>query len=255
MGHDLPSMATRRINKELSELGLDPLAGCSVLGPVGDDLFHWHAQLAGPPGSPYESGVFWIDITIPEDYPFRPPKVLFMTPIFHPNINSGGLVCMDVLNTNWSPALTISKILMCVQSLMCDPNADDSLVRQVASLCKLDRAMYDAAAREMTEQFATGTTDDQPHDHVPSLFAFAAARLRTLKDVPETLRDDVNAARFILASAPLPQPRGSKRKYTDGAEADAARVRALYDHTTRSFAAAARKSAFSANARQRYDLA
>lgn len=59
--------------------------------------------------SPYQGGVFFLTIHFPTDYPFKPPKVAFTTRIYHPNINSNGSICLDILRSQWSPALTISK--------------------------------------------------------------------------------------------------------------------------------------------------
>uniref|UniRef100_A0A672QCI9 E2 ubiquitin-conjugating enzyme n=1 Tax=Sinocyclocheilus grahami TaxID=75366 RepID=A0A672QCI9_SINGR len=100
--------ACKRIIKELTDLGRDPPAQCSA-GPVGDDLFHWQATIMGPNDSPYQGGVFFLTIHFPTDYPFKPPKVAFTTRIYHPNINSNGSICLDILRSQWSPALTISK--------------------------------------------------------------------------------------------------------------------------------------------------
>merc|ERR1712142_694607 len=94
-------MALKRINKELQDLGRDPPAQCSA-GPVGDDLFHWQATIMGPPESPYQGGVFFLTIHFPTDYPFKPPKVAFTTRIYHPNINSNGSICLDILRSQWS---------------------------------------------------------------------------------------------------------------------------------------------------------
>lgn len=59
--------------------------------------------------SPYSGGVFFLSLTFPTDYPFKPPKVSFTTKIYHPNINANGSICLDILRDQWSPALTISK--------------------------------------------------------------------------------------------------------------------------------------------------
>uniref|UniRef100_A0A4W6BRW9 E2 ubiquitin-conjugating enzyme n=1 Tax=Lates calcarifer TaxID=8187 RepID=A0A4W6BRW9_LATCA len=94
--------------QELTDLSRDPPAQCSA-GPVGEDMFHWQATIMGPPDSPYQGGVFFLTIHFPTDYPFKPPKVAFTTRIYHPNINSNGSICLDILRSQWSPALTISK--------------------------------------------------------------------------------------------------------------------------------------------------
>src|SRR3984885_16089818 len=72
-------------------------------------VYHWQATIMGPPDSPYTGGVFFLLIHFPVDYPFKPPKVNFTTRIYHPNINSNGSICLDILRDQWSPALTISK--------------------------------------------------------------------------------------------------------------------------------------------------
>ena len=87
-------MASKRINKELQDLSKDPPANCSA-GPGGDDLFTWQATIMGPPDSPYQGGIFFLNINFPTDYPFKPPKVSFQTKIYHPNVNSNGSICLD----------------------------------------------------------------------------------------------------------------------------------------------------------------
>uniref|UniRef100_A0A671KG26 E2 ubiquitin-conjugating enzyme n=1 Tax=Sinocyclocheilus anshuiensis TaxID=1608454 RepID=A0A671KG26_9TELE len=98
--------------QELTDLQRDPPAQCSA-GPVGEDLFHWQATIMGPNDSPYQGGVFFLTIHFPTDYPFKPPKVAFTTKIYHPNINSNGSICLDILRSQWSPALTVSKDALC----------------------------------------------------------------------------------------------------------------------------------------------
>ncbi|KAI5793745.1 ubiquitin-conjugating enzyme/RWD-like protein [Peziza echinospora] len=181
-------MALKRINKELTDLGRyaplklalhpsagpfcfqsygssllhhtdsypvdsDPPSSCSA-GPIGDDLFHWQATIMGPADSPYSSGVFFLSIAFPTDYPFKPPKVNFTTRIYHPNINANGSICLDILRDQWSPALTISKVLLSICSMLTDPNPDDPLVPEIAHVYKTDRARYEAMAREWTRKYA-----------------------------------------------------------------------------------------------------
>ncbi|TIA89626.1 hypothetical protein E3P96_02551 [Wallemia ichthyophaga] len=147
-------MALKRINKELLDLGRDPPSSCSA-GPTGDNMFSWQATIMGPSQSPYDGGVFFLNITFPTDYPFKPPKVSFQTKIYHPNINSNGSICLDILKDQWSPALTISKVLLSICSMLTDPNADDPLSPEIAHLYKTDRQRYETTAKEWTRLIPT----------------------------------------------------------------------------------------------------
>jgi ubiquitin-conjugating enzyme E2 D/E len=148
-------MASGRIKKELQLLIADPPANCSA-GPIDDDIFQWQATLMGPEGSPYEGGLFYLDINFPGDYPYKPPRVTFKTRIYHPNINSSGGICLDILKDQWSPALTISKVLLSVCSLLDDPNPEDPLVPSIADLYLKNREEYNLEARAFTLQYASG---------------------------------------------------------------------------------------------------
>merc|ERR1711988_1584532 len=158
MGHSarvVRMSATKRINKELADLSKDPPTSCSA-GPTGDDLFNWSATILGPKDSPYANGIFFLDITFPTDYPFKPPKVRFTTKIYHCNVNSNGSICLDILSSQWSPALTISKVLLSICSLLTDPNPDDPLVPEIARQYKADKDKHDRLAKDWTQKYASG---------------------------------------------------------------------------------------------------
>ena len=142
-----------RILKELSDIGLDPPPNCNA-GPKGDNLYEWVATIVGPQNSPYAGGIFFLDINFTPDYPFKPPKIVFRTRIYHCNINSQGQICLDLLKDNWSPALTISKLLLSISSLLTDANPHDPLVGAIAQQYLTDRQEHDKIAREWTSRYA-----------------------------------------------------------------------------------------------------
>ena len=142
--------AARRILKELQDLSKEPTPEITA-GPINsNDPFKWQATINGPSDSPYEGGTFYLSINFPQDYPFKPAKFQFTTKIYHPNVNPNGAICLDILSNQWSPALTTSKVLMSLQSLLTDPNPDDPLVADIARLYKNDRNKYDQNAKEWT---------------------------------------------------------------------------------------------------------
>lgn len=149
------STSLKRIQKELAEITLEPPPNCSA-GPKGDNLYEWASTILGPTGSVYEGGVFFLDINFSTEYPFKPPKVMFKTRIYHCNINSQGAICLDILKENWSPALTISKVLLSVCSLLTDCNPADPLVSSIANQYLNNRLEHDRVARTWTRRYATG---------------------------------------------------------------------------------------------------
>jgi len=149
------SSSARRIQKELAEISLEPPTNCSA-GPKGDNLYEWVSTIVGPSDSPYKDGVFFLDIQFPTDYPFKPPKVTFRTRIYHCNVNSSGQICLDILKEQWSPALTISKVLLSICSLLTDANPHDPLVGSIAQQFLNEREAHDKTACEWTKRYAQG---------------------------------------------------------------------------------------------------
>jgi len=149
------TMSLRRLKTELAELQRDPPAKCTA-GPISEsDMSIWDAMIFGPADSPFQGGMFALTIRFPSDYPFKPPIITFKTKIYHPNINASGGICLDILKTQWSPALTISKVLLSILSLLTDANPDDPLVPEIATIYRNNREAYNATAREWTQRFAT----------------------------------------------------------------------------------------------------
>jgi ubiquitin-conjugating enzyme E2 D/E len=98
--------------------------------------------------------VYTLDVVFPTDYPFKPPKIMFMTKIYHCNVHSDGNVCHELLKDKWSPALTCAKILLAMVSLLKNANPDHPLEADIAKQYLEDREAHDAKALEWTTQFA-----------------------------------------------------------------------------------------------------
>lgn len=143
----------QRLNKELLDIKNNPPCNCSA-GLIEDDIFHWQATIIGPEDTPYHGGVFELRIDFPQDYPFKPPNVIFMTKIYHCNINTNGNICLDILKEQWSPALTISKVLLSICSLMNDQNPNDPLTPDAADMYINDREQFVEIAKDYTLRYA-----------------------------------------------------------------------------------------------------
>jgi ubiquitin-conjugating enzyme E2 D/E len=138
----------------------DPPDFCSVSPVSEDNLVVWKGSIFGPTETPYEGGVFNVKITFPSTYPMKPPIVRFTTKIFHPNIGrKHGDICLDILKGDkWSPALTISKVLLSICSLLSDPNPSDPLDSESARLYIADRETYDSTVRQYVVEYASEST-------------------------------------------------------------------------------------------------
>ena len=143
----------KRLTQELKDLETQPIANCSA-GPLDKDIKLWQATIFGPEDTPYAGGVFKVGIKFGDEYPFKPPIINFITPIYHCNINKRGNICLDILSKNWSPVLTIGKVLLSICSLLAEPNPDDPLVPYIADLYKSNKDVHDANAKEFTLRFA-----------------------------------------------------------------------------------------------------
>uniref|UniRef100_A0ACD5Z6K5 Uncharacterized protein n=1 Tax=Avena sativa TaxID=4498 RepID=A0ACD5Z6K5_AVESA len=148
-------MSTKRIRKELSSLWIDPPAFCRPGASPVTDPCHFEVIIDGPAGSPYAGGTFPVDVVIPKDYPFKPPKLTFKTKVYHPNINSEGKMFVDIFMSNWTPALTISTVLHSVVSVLYDPLLDLPVRHGVALQYVHEPAVFEKKARECTRRHAS----------------------------------------------------------------------------------------------------
>lgn len=148
-----------RLTRELSRLSTDPPPGIAAYVPNPSDMTIIRAQITGPEDSPFEKGVFLLLVNISGRYPFEPPRCRFLTPVYHPNIDSGGRICLDTLKSppggSWSPAVSLPSLLLSIRSLLASPNPDDGLVPEISDLYKRNPKKWGDEARARTGREAT----------------------------------------------------------------------------------------------------
>ncbi|EDQ91873.1 uncharacterized protein MONBRDRAFT_17735 [Monosiga brevicollis MX1] len=144
----------KRILKETENLRRESDENGITAAPHPNNPRHFLITLRGPSDSPYEGGVFNLELFLPADYPMAPPKVRFLTRIYHPNIDKIGRICLDVIKDKWSPALQIRTVLLSIQALLSAPEPDDPLDTTIAELWQTNNAQALANAREWTRRYA-----------------------------------------------------------------------------------------------------
>ncbi|XP_072044997.1 ubiquitin-conjugating enzyme E2 T-like isoform X2 [Amphiura filiformis] len=158
---DSKMQRSARMKRELEMLEKDPPPHISCWAK-DDKIDHLEAQILGGEKTPYAGGIFKLDIQVPERYPFEPPKMRFVTPIYHPNIDTAGRICLDILKMppsgSWKPSLNISTVLTSLQLLMAEPNPDDPLMADIADEFKQSRHAYEQKAKDWTERHAMQDT-------------------------------------------------------------------------------------------------
>jgi len=110
--------------------------------PDESNLFHWIAFILGPEGTPWEGGTFRLNFEFSEEYPTKPPKVMFKSKVFHPNVYSDGNICLDILQKRWSSVYNVGSILASIQSLLCDPNTESPANPEAAKLFEANKTEY-----------------------------------------------------------------------------------------------------------------
>ncbi|XP_048354361.1 ubiquitin-conjugating enzyme E2 T isoform X2 [Sphaerodactylus townsendi] len=152
---------TSRLKRELHLLTTEPPPGITCWQNESH-IDYLQAQILGSADTPYEKGVFDLEVVVPVRYPFEPPKMRFLTPIYHPNIDSSGRICLDVLRLPpkgaWRPSLNIATLLTSIQMLMNEPNPDDPLMADISSEYKYNKQAFLRNARQWTEKYASQTT-------------------------------------------------------------------------------------------------
>mmetsp|Transcript_52578 Transcript_52578/g.103757 ORF Transcript_52578/g.103757 Transcript_52578/m.103757 type:complete len:197 (-) Transcript_52578:128-718(-) len=193
--------STGRIKKEIEDLKNDKASGISVVSDPFNAK-HLTGTLKGPDDTPYAGGTFDVDIVIPEDYPFSPPKMKFVTKVWHPNVSSvTGAICLDILKDQWSPALTMKTAMLSLQALMCSPEPNDPQDAVVATMYKERYEEFVSTAKYWTESYAReSTAGAQMHPTLRKLVDMGFPEEVAKKALLESNGDENGAVEILLSS-------------------------------------------------------
>ncbi|XP_067120109.1 ubiquitin-conjugating enzyme E2-22 kDa-like isoform X1 [Centruroides vittatus] len=164
----MANISVQRIKREFKEVvKSEEVAKCAIrVELVNDNYTELKGEIAGPPDTPYEGGNFVLQIKVPETYPFNPPKVRFVTKIWHPNISSvTGAICLDILKDQWAAAMTLRTVLLSLQVLLAAAEPDDPQDVVVAKQFKENPEMFKLTAKHWAEVYA-GAPSNTPEFNV-----------------------------------------------------------------------------------------
>ncbi|CAB3402960.1 unnamed protein product [Caenorhabditis bovis] len=197
--------ATRRLQKELGDLKNCGVKAYENVECDETNLLKWTVLLV-PDKEPYNKGAFKVGITFPVDYPFKPPKIVFETKIYHPNIDEEGKFCLPIVTADlWKPATKTEQVMMALLSLINEPEPSHPIRADVAEEYQKDRKKFMKNAEEHTRKkprmgskviLVTGgtglvgsaikhvvkTTEKQPNE----TWIFIGSRDCNLEDLDET---------------------------------------------------------------------
>jgi len=162
---NLSKASSKRIMAEIKQAASSRREGIHIF-PAPDILNYWRALIDGPSGSPFEGGVFLLNVIIPENYPFSAPQIVFETPIYHCNVSDSGKICLDVLQHAWDPSLSVMKALEAVRAMMTSPDTNNALRQWIAELTMAYQnsngsdMRYWEKAQESTRQNAALSVED-----------------------------------------------------------------------------------------------
>lgn len=188
-----------RLQKELREIEKDKASGVAVQLKDGTNIQRLLGFVPGPKDTPYDGGLFMVDITLDDQYPFVPPKMKFITKVWHPNVSSAsGAICLDILKDQWSPALTLKTALLSLQALLSSPQPDDPQDAVVAKQYLSDYKQFEATARYWTEMYAS--TKDSSNEKVQQLVEMGFAQEAAMRALLASQGDANAALEMLLAS-------------------------------------------------------
>jgi ubiquitin-conjugating enzyme E2 D/E len=147
--------STARLTKEFSAIQEAPLDRCEV-ALQGEEVGKWDVKIQGPEDSPYESGTFLLEMDFTDNYPFKAPKVVFKTKIWHPNVQTEtGEICTQAIEKSWVPTQNAKYVIEQVISLLADPRPEDALEAEIAEQFSNDFEGFKEKVQKYIAEFAS----------------------------------------------------------------------------------------------------
>ena len=144
----------RRIASDLKLITNEPPHGVRRINQTS--LTEWECEIDGPMDTIWQGGKFRLSITFPPDYPFKAPSVRFLTPMYHPNISTAGLICLDLLIDRWLPSFHVASLLVSIRSFLDDPNPEHGLNNDALEMYRTNKAGYESQVKKYIQQYASG---------------------------------------------------------------------------------------------------
>jgi len=147
----------KRVVRELTDVTKNPPPDTKVHLLDESNVYVWEVLMDGPPESVYTGGHFKFHITLPSDYPFKPPVISFQTKIYHPNVSNDdtGSMCLGMLRSDvWKPSNKIEAAITMARDLLISPNPDDAVETAIADQYKNDRKEFDNTAKDWVKRYA-----------------------------------------------------------------------------------------------------
>jgi len=133
--------------RHLAGVQQEKLDGVRLLPSADEDPLDIQAIIEGPTQTPYEGGTYRVKVCIGAEFPAQPPKAVFLTKIFHPNVSPAGEVCVNTLKRDWDPQYwSVSHILQVIRCLLIVPFPESALNEEAGRLFMESYADYAAHA-------------------------------------------------------------------------------------------------------------
>jgi len=205
--------ATAQLLRDFNDLKKHPVEGFSVDLPNENNFFLWEVYIQGPPDTFYDRGAFRALLTFPEDFPYTPPKMVFTSEVWHPNVFWGGKksgeVCISILhppggnpempdecesdNERWKPAHSVTTILLSIISMLSDPNFSspanvDASVQWRRDIEGFEKKVAETVQKSLRE-LPTGFKFPQPEKPHRTDLGLSADEILFAEDAMETEND------------------------------------------------------------------